>query len=422
MSRQKQNVVFLCLDALSKGHVGCYGYHRQTTPNLDKFATESTLFLDAYSSGTWTPPAISSLLTGRYPAVPRKMTVEQLDGLHSDTSLTTDNDLFRYSPKDIHLGCPVIDYMKSAYPNMVAQLRVAEYHTYVITSSPFLTYFVRDISESTNVIESQIPPNLVADGRGINISTKLCFDELCSTKLESPFFLFLHATQPHFPYLPEDRFIRFGEHLDLQEKEAYLLENRQSDDDEIVQLRRKVGALLVDDYDDNLVSADFYSGEIFRFLERNHPDTMVFVFSDHGDHFYTDGMWYFQHPTAILGEEMLDISLQIPLIAKVPRWQPGTVETPVKLIDLFPTVMKELGISSPPELDGQHLLEDSGTIKAVCPCLGRAAEKRTSHDAWHISDVPESPPLETTVSTGLTAQDQAMLEERLRLLAFLAVA
>lgn len=61
------NVVFVVMDTLRADEVSAYGYHRETTPNLDRLSREGVLFEQAFSASSWSPPAHASLLTGRYP-------------------------------------------------------------------------------------------------------------------------------------------------------------------------------------------------------------------------------------------------------------------------------------------------------------------------------------------------------------------
>lgn len=61
------NVIFVSLDTLSANHLPCYGYHRNTAPNLCSFADNNILFKNTYSNGTWTLPSTASMLTGLYP-------------------------------------------------------------------------------------------------------------------------------------------------------------------------------------------------------------------------------------------------------------------------------------------------------------------------------------------------------------------
>ena len=65
--KRKPNVVLIVIDSLRADHVGCYGYHRNTTPNIDRLAREGVLFCNAISAAPWTLPSIASFLTSQYP-------------------------------------------------------------------------------------------------------------------------------------------------------------------------------------------------------------------------------------------------------------------------------------------------------------------------------------------------------------------
>ncbi len=61
------NVILITLDSLTASHLGCYGYARETSPNIDAFASQATLYRRAYSTAPWTLPTHASIMTGRYP-------------------------------------------------------------------------------------------------------------------------------------------------------------------------------------------------------------------------------------------------------------------------------------------------------------------------------------------------------------------
>jgi arylsulfatase len=62
-----RRVILVTCDTLRADHLGCYGYARSTSPNVDAFAEESTLFENGWSCSSATVPAISTLLSGRLP-------------------------------------------------------------------------------------------------------------------------------------------------------------------------------------------------------------------------------------------------------------------------------------------------------------------------------------------------------------------
>ena len=63
----KPDIVFIVLDTHRADRMSCYGYPRQTTPNIDKFAESATLFERAIVPAQWTIPSHASLFTGEYP-------------------------------------------------------------------------------------------------------------------------------------------------------------------------------------------------------------------------------------------------------------------------------------------------------------------------------------------------------------------
>ncbi len=61
------NILVIVLDTVRADHLSLYGYRLATTPNLERFAAQGTVFEEAFSSSSWTVPSHVSLLTGHYP-------------------------------------------------------------------------------------------------------------------------------------------------------------------------------------------------------------------------------------------------------------------------------------------------------------------------------------------------------------------
>ena len=59
----RPNVVLVSIDSLRSDHMGCYGYGRRTTPNIDLLAREGVVFEEHVSSTSWTLPAHAGLFT-----------------------------------------------------------------------------------------------------------------------------------------------------------------------------------------------------------------------------------------------------------------------------------------------------------------------------------------------------------------------
>jgi len=63
------NLVVVTIDTLRPDHLGCYGYSRIETPNLDSLARRGVLFETAVAQTPLTPPSHASIFTGQYPTV-----------------------------------------------------------------------------------------------------------------------------------------------------------------------------------------------------------------------------------------------------------------------------------------------------------------------------------------------------------------
>ncbi len=61
------NILLIVLDTVRRTNLGMYGYHRATTPHLDRRVREGTLFAHALATAPWTLPSHASLFTGRSP-------------------------------------------------------------------------------------------------------------------------------------------------------------------------------------------------------------------------------------------------------------------------------------------------------------------------------------------------------------------
>ena len=63
------SVLLITVDNLRPDRMSLYGHERDTTPYLDKFADESAIFDNAFSTSAWTAPGMVSIFTGYYPPV-----------------------------------------------------------------------------------------------------------------------------------------------------------------------------------------------------------------------------------------------------------------------------------------------------------------------------------------------------------------
>jgi arylsulfatase A-like enzyme len=174
---------------------------------------------------------------------------------------------------------------------------------------------------------------------------------------EQPFFLYVHATDPHAPYTPPAGFqkefapnLRYPEASSLQVITELFKGERQADDD----LRED----LVNLYDSEIAYWDHEFGIFLDHLDNAGlaDNTIVVLVSDHGEEFAEHGKW--QHSTSVHSE-----LIQVPFVIRLPlEWGAGTkITTPVQHVDIFPTLLDLLGISGEEvkvQLDGRSLVPD----------------------------------------------------------------
>jgi arylsulfatase A-like enzyme len=59
-------ILYLDIDTLRADHLGCSGYHRQTTPNIDALAAQGVRFGNVYASDVPCLPSRTALITGAF--------------------------------------------------------------------------------------------------------------------------------------------------------------------------------------------------------------------------------------------------------------------------------------------------------------------------------------------------------------------
>jgi arylsulfatase A-like enzyme len=72
------NVIIILFDALCAFNLSAYGYVRQTSPNMERFASRATVYHNHHSAGNFTTPSTASLFTGTYPWTHRAINLSSL--------------------------------------------------------------------------------------------------------------------------------------------------------------------------------------------------------------------------------------------------------------------------------------------------------------------------------------------------------
>lgn len=112
-------ILYLDIDTLRVDHLGCYGYHRNTTPNIDALARNSVRFENVYASDVPCLPSRTALATGTFGTRNGVVT-------HGGTAA----DLLPEGPNRQFMGAQ----MRSSWAWRLYQ---AGYHTASFSSFPF---------------------------------------------------------------------------------------------------------------------------------------------------------------------------------------------------------------------------------------------------------------------------------------------
>ena len=286
------NVVVITIDTLRADHLGCYGYKQIRTPAIDALAGDSARFERAYTAVPVTLPSHTGIFTGTYP---------MLSGMHDFAA----------------------NKLNPSQPTLASVLKDQGYTTAAVVGSAVLDsrfglnrgfdfyYDHFDFSrlQESNLEEMERPANVVAD---------VALDWL-GKNYQKKFLLWMHLYDPHYPYRPPAPYD--GEYKDRP-------------------------------YDGEIAFADSQVARLIDFLKQKglYKSTMIVLSGDHGESLG-------EHGEKTHGFFIYNATLHVPLIIHLPTSGTGkTVTQLVNLADLMPTVLQELKIEVPKQVQGQSLL------------------------------------------------------------------
>jgi arylsulfatase A-like enzyme len=292
------NLVLVTVDTTRADRLGCYGYFRDTSPNIDAFAAECVLFERCIVPVSTTLPTHTSMLTGVYPLEHGVLANVGRGGVR-----------FEASPQ-------LMSYTEV--------LNEAGYRTAAFVSAAPLKR-LSGIDAGFAVFDQPRPRQRRA--KGTNAKALAWLNSLQRT----PYFLWVHYYDPHRPYKPPkpyDRMFRTDAGL-----EAYLSARRYAAKVKLptggVDLVHKVN----NSYDGEIRYMDHHIGVLLSRL-RARPDwdrTVVVLAGDHGEGLCQHG--YPGHGY-IYGEQ-----LHAPLMIRVPGVQPRRVSRLVSAVDMIATLL-----------------------------------------------------------------------------------
>lgn len=337
---ERLNLLVILIDTLRADHLGCYGYDkRPTSPNVDRLATQGTLFENAVAQSSWTLPSAASLLTGLYPT--------------------------RHQALNTKARLP--DWRET----LSEVLQEKGYRTGAVVSHTFVS--------STYNLDQGFDEFDESQQAGYLQVTSAEVSDLAIRWLErnrrSAFFLFVHYFDPHHAYIEHPGF-EFSEPYDgwINPRERLITMGKKR-----WRMRPEDFAHLEALYDSEIAFTDHHVGRLLDALERFGLDgtTLIVFTADHGEEFMDHG--WLGH-TRQLYEE----TVHVPLILRNPRLPdlPDRFTPPVELIDLMPTLLDMLRVDRDGRgIDGRKFTDAllgeaySDTIAFSEVCMVPAADR-----------------------------------------------
>jgi choline-sulfatase len=246
-SSSRPNVVLISMDTTRPDHLSCYGYSKNTSPNLERLAAGGLRFTNARSQAPWTLPSHMSLFTSLIPSH------HHMDVLNS--------------------------VLSSEIPLLAEILQDNGYNTAGIVNDAEM--------KSTWGFDRGFGRWEEYENPGPSCDCVHLTDRALTwleTAPAEPFFLFLHYYDPHTNYdPPPDYRRRFG--ATMSGEDSFRLVQRLEFPTAPLANREQLDQ-AVRAYDGEIAWLDNELGRLFAGLPTN---TLIVVFSDHGESFKEHG-------------------------------------------------------------------------------------------------------------------------------------
>lgn len=362
------NIILVIFDTLTACDMSVYGYHRETTPFIQKWAKGAYLFTNVKSESNFTPPTVSSIMTGKR-VWTHRVFQEKSRLTKSDTEslplILKKNGYFNMafvqnsvaSPEALgfdnafDISPPSIDLVRSPY---LIGWQFAKINIFIkklfggkirepgwIISPRFIFgQLIRSVYfHFVDITQTDVPPRIVFDR---------FFETINKNNIHEPFFAWIHIFPPHDPYLPPEPYI--GMFDSSNELRTY---NQQEPELKYVMIKDDTHwGIFRARYDEFIRYCDREFEDFIARLSNNDKlrNAIIIFTSDHGESFEHN---YFNHTGPHLYEQVT----HIPLIIKEPGQTRGRViHELVDQIDLAPTILDLAGIPIPSWMEGRSLV------------------------------------------------------------------
>jgi len=316
------DVFIITVDTLRADHLGCYGYDRSTSPNIDQLSRESVLFSNAVTTFPSTSPSIGSMMTGRYPF-----------------QIGVFNNFVQLHDKNLTLA---------------EILQAAGYRTGAFVSNFVLIREISNLQQGFDHYDDYLSTREVNRDFYQRLATDTVERALgwLSQNKKEPVFMWLHLMDPHGPYTPPAPFDTMFE-WDPDPIPSVLIPKYQytgsTDFGEYVSL-----------YDGEIAYADHEIGRFIKALKAGgrFGSALIIFHADHGESL-DEHAQYLTH-----GNDVYEPCLHIPFIVKLPDGDKSLEELAgtstsdlVSVLDISPTILTLAGLKVPELFEGRSLFQ-----------------------------------------------------------------
>jgi len=381
---RKPNIVFVVLDTHRWDRLGCYGYNRGTSPNLDAFAAEATLYTTGVAPAQWTIPSHASMFTGEPPSVhgalqsddvlsPRFRTLaELLQAAGYRTVGFCNNPLVGILENGLRRGFDAFYNYGGAFPagpeegaslDVFGRLASLAGRSLQKIAQPIQNAFARSNSLFQGALDPFWVPlwTWVANFKGNTPRSIRDVSWFARRRLngrrDQPHFLFVNLMETHLPYTPPKPYLETYAPGALEPgpaREFVRDFNKRAGDWFTPPLEPFTGLeqrALGEMYDAEVAYQDHLLAELLEVLERPplRDNTLVILVGDHGE---------------MLGEHRLmghafgvyEELIHVPLVVRFPGQREGTrVDEPTSATRVFHTSLAAAGLDVIEGVQGERV-------------------------------------------------------------------
>ena len=379
-TKESPNIILVTYDALAARNMSVYGYEKNTTPFIRKWAKEASLFTRLYAGSNWTGPTCSSLMTGKrvwthqkydpqiYGSPAIKSNTENIvlelkkNGYYTMAFIQNSTasvealgikDSFDLISPYWHLRNPLtLKGNIRFWLDRVFHNKIKFIHWIIAEDFIFGSLLNR---YDKNITETEVPPKKVFDN----------FFATLDNKIKKPIFAWIHLYPPHDPYLAPPLYMQSIDNSFKFTNKNSITKVKRSFQKHMWKNIQSLKVSLQDKQNFRLIDLSVFKSrydEFIRYIDSTFKDflyqldskglknTVIILSSDHGESF--------EHGDIIHGGPFLyEQVTHIPLIIKSPGQKKGQIiNTLIEQIDIPATVLDFANIPRPRWMEGRSLI------------------------------------------------------------------